>query len=94
MTQTVHDILRDIARVHRVKIEEIRSPSRDQYLVDARVAFIKAVASRNLTNGQIGRVINRSPWTVRHHKDDAFRNRKLRRQRERRFARVTMELAE
>jgi chromosomal replication initiation ATPase DnaA len=90
----VHDILRNVARAHRVKIEDIRSRRRQQYLVDARVAFIKQAASRNLTNGQIGRVINRTAWTVRHFKDDAVRDRKLARQRERRYARATMEAAE
>jgi chromosomal replication initiation ATPase DnaA len=74
---TVYDILRDVARKHRLKIDDMKSRRRVRYLVEARIDFIRRVGTeRQLSDGQIGRLINRTAWTVRHHRNEAAGARK------------------
>lgn len=80
---TVHEILLDVARKHRLKIEDMKSRRRERYVVAARVDFIRrAAAERNLSDAQIGRFINRTSWTVRHHRDEAVADKKRAKTRE------------
>ena len=72
---TADEILKEVAASHGVPLREIRSKKRFQTLVKARREFIKrAKRERNLSDGQIGRLINRTSWTVFYHRNDGRRS--------------------
>jgi len=64
------DILRAVAREHGVTSADLRSDSRHKYLVLARREYIRrAHATGRYSDGKIGKLINRTSWTVLYHRN-------------------------
>lgn len=71
-------ILTEVAKKHGIDVELLKSKSRKQILVDARIEFaVRARSERShLSSGVIGRFINRSPWTVAYYVNEEMRERR------------------
>lgn len=63
-------IIRDIARKHNLQPSDILGDGRFAHICAARREIVRSLRDRGLTDGQIGRFINRSTWTVYHYRSD------------------------
>lgn len=72
-------IIREVARQHLLTVDELRGPCKQTRFTTARITAAKALKQqRGLDNGRIGRLLNRTTWTIRYYVNDEFRERKRR----------------
>lgn len=70
-------IIRDVAKAHRVSVDDIKGKSRAPRMVAARVEIAGRLTSEcDMTSGQIAHRIGRTAWTVRYYLDPVFRKKK------------------
>lgn len=75
---TAQQTLLEVAEKHRLTVDEMKSKRSLRPLVKARAEFIRrACSERNLSDGQIGRILNLTSWTVRYWRHPDARGQKL-----------------
>ena len=72
----VKSIVLEICRQHRVGPEEFFSVSRKKWVLEARIAAIKALREAGFGKAAVGRLIRRSAYIARYWEDEEYRARK------------------
>lgn len=74
---TANEILHQVAAKHAMTVDQIKSRNRCKAFVTARAEFIeRAYTERQLSDGQIGKFINLTSWTVHYWRNHDARLRK------------------
>lgn len=75
-------IMRYVASRHLLSVDDLRGPSQAPRIVAARIVVAHLLKhERGLNTGQIGKLLNRTTWTIRYYLDHEFREKRKQRMR-------------